>query len=127
MITEAAKGAVRIDRWLWAARFFKSRTLAGQACHGGKVDVNGQAAKAGKMVRPGDMVEVTIPGSRRILKVLALGERRGSAAVARTLYEDLTPPPPPRAERIPPPIYRPPGFGRPTKRERRQLGRLREW
>jgi len=127
MSAEEAKGAVRIDRWLWAARLFKSRTLATHACHGGKVDVNSQAAKAGKMVRPGDMVEVTIPGGRRILKVLALGERRGSAVVARTLYEDLTPPPPPRAERIPPPIHRPPGLGRPTKRQRRQLSRLREW
>ena len=126
MSTEGSQDAVRIDKWLWAARLFKSRTLAGQACHGGKVDVNGQAAKPGKIVRPGDMVEVTAPGGRRILKVLALGERRGSAAVARTLYEDLTPPPPPRAERIPPPLHRPPGLGRPTKRERRQLARLRE-
>ena len=127
MSAEEAKDAVRIDKWLWAARLFKSRTLAGQACHGGKVDVNGQGAKAGKMVRPGDMVEVTIPGGRRILKVLALGERRGSASVARTFYEDLTPPPPPRAERIPPPAHRPRGLGRPTKRERRQLGRVRPW
>jgi len=127
MSAEEAKDSVRIDRWLWAARLFKSRTLAAHACHGGKVDVNSQAAKAGKMVRAGDTVEVTIPEARRILKVLALGERRGSAVVARTLYEDLTPPPPPRAERIPPPIHRPPGLGRPTKRQRRQLSRLREW
>ncbi len=127
MGAEDTKNAVRIDKWLWAARLFKSRTLAGQACHGGKVDVNSQAAKAGKMVHPGDMVEVTTSGGRRIFRVLALGERRGSAAVARSLYEDLTPPPPPRAERILPPVYRSPGLGRPTKRERRQLSRIREW
>ena len=122
-----SKDAVRIDRWLWAARLFKSRTLSTATCHGGKVDLNGQAANPGKLVRPGDMVEVTLPNGRRILKVLALGERRGSAAVARTLYEDLTPPPPARAERTPSVFHRPPGLGRPTKRERRQLARLREW
>ena len=121
---EIVKDAVRIDRWLWAARLFKSRTLSAEACHGRKVDVNGQAAKPGKSVRPGDTVEVTLPGGRRILKVVAPGERRGSAAVARTLYEDLTPAPPPRSERILPPIYRPRGLGRPTKRERRHLARL---
>ncbi len=127
MNAEDTKNAVRIDKWLWAARLFKSRTLAGQACHGGKVDVNGQGAKPGKLVRPGDMVEVTLPSGRRILKLLALGERRGPANVARTLYEDLTPPAPPGPEPIPPPVRRPRGLGRPTKRERRQLSRIREW
>lgn len=117
--------SVRIDRWLWAARLFKSRTLSAEACHGGKVDVNGQAAKAGKLVRPGDTVEVTLSSGRRILKVVALGERRGSAAAAHALYENLTPPPPPRPERVPRAVYRPPGLGRPTKRERRQLARLK--
>jgi ribosome-associated heat shock protein Hsp15 len=118
---------VRIDRWLTAARVFKSRSLASDACDGGKVDVNDDAAKPARLVRAGDVVRVTLPeGRRRILKVVALGERRGSAAVARTLFEDLTPPEPPRARRAIP-IYRPAGAGRPTKRERRDLDRLRGW
>ena len=118
---------VRLDRWLTAARVFKTRSLAAQACDGGRVDVNDDAAKPARNVRPGDVVRVTLPhGRRRILKVVALGERRGSATVARTLFEDLTPPEPPRAPRAKP-IYRAPGSGRPTKRERRDLDRLRGW
>jgi ribosome-associated heat shock protein Hsp15 len=120
-----AGATVRIDRWLTAARVLKSRSLAAEACDGGKVDVNDEAAKPARQVRPGDLVRVTLPrGRRRILKVTALGERRGSAAVARTLYEDLTPPEPPRAPRAAP-VYRPAGSGRPTKRERREIDRLR--
>jgi ribosome-associated heat shock protein Hsp15 len=118
---------VRVDRWLTAARVFKSRTLAAEACDGGKVDVNDEAAKPSRAVRSGDVLRITLPhGRRRVLKVTALGERRGSAAVARTLYEDLTPPEPPRAPRGAP-VYRPQGSGRPTKRERREVERLRGW
>jgi ribosome-associated heat shock protein Hsp15 len=118
---------VRIDRWLAAARVFRSRSLATEACDGGKVDVNDDAAKPARAVRPGDVVRVTLPyGRRRILKVVGLGARRGSAAVARTLFEDLTPPEPPRAPRGAP-VYRPVGSGRPTKRERRDIDRLRGW
>src|SRR5215468_8270260 len=115
---------LRIDKWLWAARFFKSRTLAASACSGGKVDVNGDAAKPSKVIRPGDLLHVTLPRGRRIVRVALLSERRGSGTLAATLYEDLTPPPPPREERVPPPVYRPRGAGRPTKRERRRIGRL---
>lgn len=117
--------SVRIDRWLTAARVFKSRSVAADACDGGKVDVNDDAVKPARQVRPGDLVRVTLPrGRRRILKVAALGERRGSAAVARALYDDLTPPEPPRAPRAVP-VYRAAGSGRPTKRERRDIERLR--
>jgi ribosome-associated heat shock protein Hsp15 len=115
---------VRVDKWLWAARFFKSRTLAAVACNGGKVHVNGDAAKPSKAVRPGDMLRVTLPRIRRIVRVTALADRRGGAADAAILYEDLTPPPPPREARPGPPAYRPPGAGRPTKRERRRIDRL---
>jgi ribosome-associated heat shock protein Hsp15 len=118
---------VRIDKWLWAARFFKSRTLAAAACHGGKVDVNGDAAKPSRAVRPGDLLHVTLPRGRRIVRVAALAERRGRASDAAGLYEDLTPPPPPREERLSPPVYRPRGAGRPTKRERRRIDRLAGW
>jgi ribosome-associated heat shock protein Hsp15 len=117
----------RIDKWLWAARFFKSRSLAAAACTGGKVDVNGDAAKPSKAVRPGDMLQVTLPRGRRIVRVAGLTARRGSGSEAALLYEDLTPPPPPREERTPPPAYRPPGSGRPTKRARRRIDRLSRW
>jgi ribosome-associated heat shock protein Hsp15 len=115
---------VRIDKWLWAARFFKSRTLAATACQGGKVDVNGDAVKPSRSVRPGDLLHVTLPRVRRIVRVTALAERRGSAAEASALYEDLTPPPPPREARPGPAAFRPPGAGRPTKRDRRRIDRL---
>lgn len=117
--------SLRVDKWLWAARVFKTRSLAAAACAGGKVDVNDEAAKPAKPLRAGDLVRVTLPhGRRRILRVAALSDRRGGAAIARALFEDLTPPEPPRARLAPPP-FRPPGAGRPTKRERRQLDRLR--
>ena len=118
--------SIRIDKWLWAARAFKTRSLAADACDGGKVDINGDAAKPAKPVRAGDRVEITTPVGRRILKVIALSDRRGPAPAARALYEDLTPPAPPRASQPRPP-YRLPGTGRPTKRERRQTDRLRGW
>jgi ribosome-associated heat shock protein Hsp15 len=117
--------SVRLDKWLWAARVFKTRSLAADACDGGKVDVNEQAAKPARGVRPGDRLKVTLPqGRRRILRVVALDDRRGPASAARALYDDLTPPEPPRARWAPPP-QRIPGAGRPTKRERRAIERLR--
>jgi len=119
--------SIRVDRWLWAARVFKTRSLASDACDGGKVDVNDQAAKPAKGIRPGDYIKVTLPqGRRRVLKVVAVGDRRGSAEIARQLFEDLTPPEPRRPRYAPPP-YRAPGAGRPTKRERRALDRLRDF
>lgn len=119
--------SVRVDKWLWAARVFKTRSLASEACDGGKVDVNAQTAKPAKTLRPGDVVHVTLPqGRRRILKVTTLGDRRGSPAMARTLFEDLTPPEP-RQPRWAGPPRRAPGSGRPTKRERRDIDRLRSW
>jgi ribosome-associated heat shock protein Hsp15 len=115
---------VRVDKWLWAARLFRSRTLAAAACAGGKVDVNDQGVKPSKVVRPGDRLEITLSRRKRIVRVAALADRRGPAAEAACLYEDLTPPPPPKEAR-PLPVYRPPGMGRPTKRERRMMDRLR--
>ena len=120
------QGTVRLDRWLWAARFFKTRGLAAEACRGGKVDLNREAAKPSHPIRTGDLLRITLPRGRREVKVLALAERRGPAAEAKTLYEDLTPWPPPAIQREPA-VVRPPGLGRPTKRERRRLDRLRGW
>src|SRR5882724_6019603 len=101
---QPSSDSIRVDKWLWAARVFKTRSLASTACDGGKVDINAEAAKPARRVRAGD--------------------RRGSAEAARKLFEDLTPPEPPRSRQAPPP-FREPGAGRPTKRERREIDRLR--
>jgi ribosome-associated heat shock protein Hsp15 len=115
-------GAVRLDRWLWAARFYKSRSLAQAACEGGKIDVNGVVARPSRAVRVGDHLRLTLGEWRREVVVRALGERRGPAPAARALYEDRSPP---RPARLPPAVRREPGLGRPTKRERRLHDRLR--
>ena len=118
--------AIRADRWLWAARTFKTRSLAAEACDGGKVEVNEQPAKPAKPLRPGDLLRITVPEGFRALRIVGLSDRRGPASVARGLYEDLTPPAPPHERRVRP-VYRAPGAGRPTKRERRLMDRLREF
>jgi len=122
---QAPLDSLRVDKWLWAARVFKTRSLAGAACDGGKVDINDEVAKPARRVRIGDLIAVTLPrGRRRILKVAGVDDQRGSAAVAKALFEDLTPPEPPRPLQAPPP-RREAGAGRPTKRERRDIERLR--
>ncbi len=118
---------LRIDRWLWYARFFKSRTLAGKLCAGGRIRLNGTAiGKSHATLRTGDVL--TFPQGRdiRVIKVLSLGTRRGPAAEAQALYEDLQPPER-HGEREAVPVLsrREPGSGRPTKAERRATDRLR--
>jgi ribosome-associated heat shock protein Hsp15 len=112
----------RVDKYLWYARFFKSRTLAAAVVSAGRVRINGERCeKPSTAVKLGDVL--TFPaGSRvRVIKVLSGGERRGPAAEARTLYEDLTPTPQPaRIEEVLPAV-REKGTGRPTKKERRDL------
>ena len=115
---------MRVDKWLWAARFFKSLTMAAAACDGGKVDVNDHAVKPARLIRPGDRLAIGLPRIKRIVRVVALSERRGPGTEAARLYDDLTPPPPPRAMRPAPVAFRPSGAGRPTKRGRRQIDRL---
>ena len=119
------KDAVRMDRWLWAARFFKSRTLASKACDGGKVEVNGFRSKPHKLIKIGDIVEFSVGDWRRKAKIIQLSERRGPASVARLLYEDLSPPPPTREKELFFTPQRPKGSGRPTKHERKQLKKLK--
>lgn len=113
---------VRLDKWLWASRCFKTRGLAADACAAGHVKLNGTSAKAAKSVKIGDRLEVRTPGGLRILEVAALSDRRGSAEVARTLFVDHTPPPPPRDPMV---VVRERGTGRPSKRDQRQLQKLR--
>ena len=80
--------SVRMDLWLWAARFFKTRTLAKRACELGRIQSNGQVAKPARDVRPGDMLRVSNEGGDFEIEVLALSETRGPAAVAQTLYRE---------------------------------------
>lgn len=121
---------VRIDKWLWAARFFKTRSLATEAVNGGKVEVNGERAKPAKAVQPGDEVRLRQGAFEYHLVVRALGERRGPASVAATLYEETEGSRQARErmqERL---KYTAEAFvyeerGRPTKRDRRELERFR--
>ena len=113
---------VRLDRWLCAARIFKSRTLANEACAGGRVKLNDARAKPRHPLRVGDRVHVQTEVQLRILEVMALADRRQSPPKARELYADHSPPPPPREEIF---LHRPRGSGRPTKRDRRLQQRLR--
>ncbi|MHA6344889.1 RNA-binding S4 domain-containing protein [Roseivivax sp. CAU 1761] len=114
---------LRLDKWLWQARFFKTRTLAARVISGGQVRLNGQRiAKPALAVGAGDVL--TFPQARevRVVRVLALGDRRGPAPEARTLYEDLAPPEPREPQ---PAVPRYDQGGRPTKRDRRQLDQSR--
>ena len=120
---------VRVDRWLWAARLFKTRGAATEAAVGGRVHVNGTRVKPAKEIRAGDRLDVTVGGARRELVVLAVAEKRGPASVAATLYEE-TPESVARRERLAVErrVARPLGAdlgARPTKRDRRRLDALR--
>lgn len=119
---------VRVDRWLWAARFYKTRALATRAVEGGKVHLNGQRAKPSKRLRSGDRIEIRKGPYRFEILVRALSDRRGSATEASALFEEI--PESQEARRVlaeqrraPPPTYR--EKGRPTKRDRRALDRIR--
>lgn len=120
---------MRIDKWLWHARFRKTRALAQALCADGCVTLNGATVtKASAQVRAGDEVVLILGPMRRRLRVAALGARRGPAPEAQALYEDLAPP-----ERLADPVMAPApvaprdsGSGRPTKRDRRALNKLRD-
>jgi ribosome-associated heat shock protein Hsp15 len=121
--------SVRVDKWLWAARFFKTRSLATEAVTGGKVDVNGERAKPAKPVRPGDEIRLRAGPYEHTLIVRQLGERRGPASVAASLYEE-TEASRAKRERLAAQLrLAPSGFvyenkGRPTKKDRRDLSRF---
>jgi ribosome-associated heat shock protein Hsp15 len=116
-------GRQRIDKWLWFARMAKSRTLAQKLAVSGRVRVNRERNQsASRPVQPGDILTIALDSGVRVLKVVAAGSRRGPAAEARLLYEDLSPPP----------VFAPPsvadrssGEGRPTKRDRRAIDALK--
>jgi ribosome-associated heat shock protein Hsp15 len=120
---------MRIDKWLWAARFFKTRSLASRACELGRVTSNGQSAKPSREVRAGDLLQVRTEGGDFQVEVLLLSEMRGPASVAQTLYREtdasrelrlkLT------QERKLMPQFEASRERRPSKRDRRELDRLR--
>jgi ribosome-associated heat shock protein Hsp15 len=115
---------VRLDRWLWAARMFKTRGQATKACAAGHVKIDGRSMKASRLVTVGLTIDVVTTGGARILEVLALGERRGPYSEAKLLYEDHTPPPPEKTKGLEIGHDRARGEGRPSKRDRRLLDRL---
>ena len=120
---------VRMDKWLWAARFFKTRTLARRACDIGRVESNGQPAKTAREVRAGDLLHVKNEGGDFEVEVLALSEMRGPAAVAQTLYRETEASRELRQklaqERKAEPYFEALREGRPSKRDRRKIDRLR--
>lgn len=123
-----ADGKLRIDKWLWAARFFKTRRLAVEALEAGKVLANGQRAKPSRAVAVGDMLDIRIAQQRFEVEVLGLSGRRGPAPEAQQLYRETVDS---RARREaiaaekraqPQPAFK----GRPTKRDRREIEKLRD-
>jgi ribosome-associated heat shock protein Hsp15 len=121
--------SVRIDKWLWATRFFKTRALAARACELGRIQSNGQLAKAAREVRIGDMLRVTNDGGEFELEVLLLSSVRGPASVARTLYRETDPSRDLRlklaAERKAMRQFEELPAGRPSKRDRRKIIQFR--
>ncbi len=123
----AARDRQRIDKWLFFARAVKSRSLAAKLVLAGRVRINrDKAAQASDMVKPGDVLTITLERRIFVWKVLNAGARRGPAEEARMLYTDMSPPPVPKDEAVANaiPALRDAGSGRPTKRERRQTDRL---
>jgi ribosome-associated heat shock protein Hsp15 len=116
--------SARVDSWTWAVRLYKTRSLATAACRAGHVRVNGDRAKSAQPVRVGDEVRVRSAGFDRILVVSRVVAKRVGATVAAECFIDKTPPAPPREEMALTPM-RDRGAGRPTKRERRDIEKLR--
>jgi len=119
-----APSSTRVDSWIWAVRLSKTRSAATAACRAGHVHVNGERAKAAQPVQIGDEVRLRNTDLERTVRVARLVAKRVGAVVAAECVIDLTPPPPPKEE-VAATIRRDRGAGRPTKRERRDLERLR--
>jgi len=121
--------SVRIDKWLWAARFFKTRALASKACDLGRIHSNGISAKPAREVRVGDMLQVVNEGGEFKIEVLLLSEMRGPAAVAQTLYRETEESKAARIklaeERKAMQLYAPLPEHRPSKRDRRRIIQFR--
>ncbi|MBM7066594.1 RNA-binding S4 domain-containing protein [Actibacterium sp. 188UL27-1] len=122
MTDSPADAAIRIDKWLWHARFFKTRSLATKLVTEGKVRVNGtKISKPARNVSPGDTLTFAQGKVIRLIRITAIGARRGPAPEAQGLYEDLDPPTPGDTKDAAPSSPQFEGKGRPTKRDRRTL------
>jgi ribosome-associated heat shock protein Hsp15 len=124
-------GRVRVDKWLWAARFFKTRSLAADAISGGKIVVNGERVKPAKLLQLGDEVRIRLGPYEHVVHVRGVSERRGPATVAAMLYEETDASVASRAKlseqlRMAPAAFVYEDKGRPTKRDRRELDRFRD-
>ena len=119
-----APASARVDVWTWAVRLYPTRSAATAACRAGHVKIEGVSVKAAHPVQAGDTVRALTRGGERIVVVKAPISKRVGAPVAVLQYDDLTPTPPPKEER-PADVRRDPGTGRPTKRDRRAVERLR--
>lgn len=118
---------VRVDKWLWAVRLFKTRTLAAEACRNGHVVIDGQPAKPSRQVHPGMVLSAKVGEITRTVKVIGQVDRRVGARLVPQFLEDLTPRSEyekPREVRFFQGVFRPKGSGRPTKKDRRDLDRL---
>jgi ribosome-associated heat shock protein Hsp15 len=127
-VSEANEDRTRIDKWLWAARFFKTRSLAADAVDSGRVLLNGTRVKPSKALKVGDELVVRTPVFEYTVKVAELSDRRGSAAIAATLYAETDESRRKRELAKQDPAARDPGAairGRPTKRDRRHLSKVR--
>ncbi len=120
---------VRIDKWLWAARFFKTRSIASRACELGRIESHGQLAKPAREVKVGDMLRIKNDTGEFVVEVLALSEMRGPAAVAQTLYRETSESKDARfkaiEERKLMPVWERSRDGKPSKRDRRVIDRFR--
>ncbi|MFT3990914.1 MAG: RNA-binding S4 domain-containing protein [Luteolibacter sp.] len=119
--------SVRVDKWLWATRFFKTRGLSAQQCTAGKVKRNGHSLKPAAAVQAGDVLEIPFPEGpgHKTVRVLGLIRQRVGAPLAAVNYEDLTPPETYAGHKAWTLARQEAGKGRPTKKDRRQLGRIR--
>jgi ribosome-associated heat shock protein Hsp15 len=124
---EGTPQSVRIDKWLWAVRIYKTRTLAAAACRNGRVTISGQPVKPAREVKINDLILAQNGDVTRTMKVLGLLERRVGAAAVAEFAEDLTPASEYEKSKLPvlqPLFHRPKGMGRPTKKDRRAMGKL---
>jgi len=121
-------GQVRVDKWLWAVRLYKTRSIAAAACTGGKVRIGGDPVKPARSVRMGEIIIAATGEITRTIRVVNLIERRVAAPRASACYEDLTPASEYEKPRLPnfrPLAIRPKGAGRPTKKDRRKTDEFR--
>ena len=118
----------RIDKWLWAIRIYKTRSLASEACAAGKIKIEGDTVKASYCIKPGQTIHINRQGEKKILKVVKLIEKRVGAPLAATCFEDLTPPEELNKLQFPSAFYevRDKGIGRPTKKDRRQIDKFKD-